>query len=206
MKQFLYSIWIFFLILKCTLCYSAPTQPIIISEITGFNHYPPVVKNLIQKAQLLSQMNLTYLYGSNDPKNKGMDCSGTIYYLLNEMKIPSAPRQSDELFSWAKQSGKLFATKSHSLSSDEFKYLKPGDLLFWSGTYPTQRTIPITHVMLYLGKNKKGEPLMFGASNGRTYEGKKMNGVGVFDFKLPKEGAPQKFVGYSCIPSLTCFF
>jgi hypothetical protein len=60
--------------------------------------------------------------------------------------------------------------------------------------------------MLYLGKNKKGEPLMFGASNGRTYEGKKMNGVGVFDFKLPKEGAPQKFVGYSCIPSLTCFF
>ncbi len=89
-------------------------------------------------------------------------------------------------------------------NSPEFSKLKPGDLLFWSGTYIIHRDQPITHVMLYLGKNKKGERLMFGASDGRTYQGKKMWGVSVFDFKLPDGKGPQRFVGYGCIPDLTC--
>jgi hypothetical protein len=58
--------------------------------------------------------------------------------------------------------------------------------------------------MLYLGKNKKGERLMFGASDGRTYQGKKMWGVSVFDFNLPDGKGPQRFVGYGCVPGLTC--
>lgn len=58
--------------------------------------------------------------------------------------------------------------------------------------------------MIYLGKNKKGERLMFGSSNGRTYQGKKMWGVSVFDFTLPKKGKVEKFIGYGCIPRLNC--
>lgn len=58
--------------------------------------------------------------------------------------------------------------------------------------------------MIYLGKNSKHEPLMFGSSDGRTYQNHKMWGVSVFDFKLPENGDTAKFIGYSCIPNLTC--
>ena len=50
---------------------------------------------------------------------------------------------------------------------------KPGDLLFWTGTYSVERDPPVTHTMIYLGEEKKsGKPIMVGASDGRTYEGR----------------------------------
>lgn len=55
----------------------------------------------------------------------------------------------------------------------EFSHLQPGDLLFWNGTYNIKRSIDVTHVMIYLGKNNKGELLMIGSSDGRSYQGKK---------------------------------
>lgn len=182
----------------------AITQPIPLSNIPQYDTYPSVVKELILKASHLSQMNLTYLYGSADPKNKGMDCSGTIYYLLNQNKLNDVPRQSDEIFAWVEKEGKLYKVTTQDFNSAEFSHLKPGDLLFWSGTYRVSRMVAITHVMLYLGKNDKGERLMFGSSDGRTYQGKKMWGVSVFDFKLPNAKDRAKFVGYGCIPHLTC--
>lgn len=183
---------------------AAITQPIPISQLTEYPTDPLIIQELILKAFHLSQMNLTYLYGSADPKNKGMDCSGTIYYLLSLNNLRNVPRQSDELFNWVEKNGKLYRVTSNNFNSPEFAKMKPGDLLFWSGTYITHRDSKISHVMLYLGKNKMGERLMFGASDGRTYQGKKMWGVSVFDFKLPDNRGLSRFVGYSCIPSLTC--
>lgn len=181
---------------------SAITQPIPVKQIVDYDNYPPEVKTIVSNALKLSEMNLTYQYGSDNPNNKGMDCSGTIYYLLNESKLQDVPRDADELFNWTKKNGKLYEVTSNDFSSPEYAKLKPGDLLFWSGTYNT--TNSISHVMVYLGKTKTGERLMFGSSDGRTYQGKKMWGVSVFDFLLPKAGEKQKFVGYSCIPKLTC--
>jgi cell wall-associated NlpC family hydrolase len=183
---------------------TAITQPIPVSHIADFQNYPPALKKLILKGRQLSEQNLTYLYGSANPKNKGMDCSGTIYYLLSQANIQDVPRQSDQIFDWANHKGKLYRVSHHDFQSSDFSKLKPGDLLFWSGTYAVHRASPISHVMIYLGKNEKGERLMFGASNGRPYQGKRMWGVSVFDFKLPTGHGPQKFVGYSCIPNLTC--
>ena len=94
---------------------------------------------------------------------------------------------------------------SRYFSSPEFRYLRPGDLLFWTGTYRTYRKPPITHVMLYLGKNKENRPLMFGSTTG-SYRGKEVRGVGVFDFILPRPGDMARFVGYGCIPNYTCRF
>lgn len=182
----------------------ATTQAIPITQIVNYDNYPQAVKNIIAKALILSQKNLTYLYGSADPKNAGMDCSGTMYYLLTSMGIKSVPRQSSDIYLWVLKNGHFHATNTLDFNSPEFNNLKPGDLLFWSGTYAIKRDPPITHVMLYLGKNMQGEPLMFGASNGRTYQGKKMWGVSVFDFKLPDGKSSSKFEGYSCIPELTC--
>ena len=133
-----------------------------------------------------------------------MDCSGTIYFLLNKVEPKTVPRQASEMFTWAKEKGKLHLVTQQYYHSPELSQLKPGDLLFWTGTYAVHREPPITHVMIYLGENKKNEPLMFGASDGRTYHGKKMWGVSVFDFKMLDNKSKAKFIGYSCVPNLTC--
>ena len=82
--------------------------------------------------------------------------------------------------------------------------------MFWSGTYQVNRDVPITHVMIYLGTEKKTKkPVMVGASDGRTYNGERRFGVSVFDFRLPN-GTPNKgdpdliprFEGYASIPGL----
>ena len=104
----------------------------------------------------------------------------------------------------SKKTASCIKTTSASFNSPEFAKMKPGDLLFWSGTYAAHRVSAITHIMLYLGKNKNGQRLMFGSSDGRTYQGKAMYGVSIFDFKLPEPGHLQHFVGYGCIPDLTC--
>jgi cell wall-associated NlpC family hydrolase len=182
----------------------AITQPIPMANLRDYSHYPPLVQKIISEAFLLSQMNLTYLYGSANPKDKGMDCSGTIYYLLSKMTTKEIPRSANEMFNWAQKQGKIYIITAQRFDPAEFSHLKPGDLLFWSGTYTTQHGVSISHVMFYLGKDKNNQPLMFGSSDGRTYQGKKMRGVSVFDFKLPNKDSLAKFVGYSCIPNLTC--
>lgn len=182
----------------------AITQPIPLSDLTNYQHYPPAVKTLINQAYILSKENLTYMYGSDEPKNGGMDCSGTIYYLLKKVNLNDAPRASSEMYLWATKMGHLHLVNATAFSSKDFDKLKPGDLLFWSGTYNANHNPPITHVMIYLGKNSKNKPLMFGSSDGRTYQGKKMWGVSVFDFTLPDGKTAAKFVGYSCVPHLTC--
>ena len=162
------------------------------------------VKKLISIALDLASKNLGYLYGSADPGNGGMDCSGTIYYLLTKVGIKEVPRSSDLIYQWVWEKGHFYVVNEYEVSSLEFSHMRPGDLLFWGGTYEIKRVLDVTHVMLYLGKNNEGEPLMIGASDGRTYHGRKIYGVSVFSFQLPDALSKSKFLGYSCIPYLNC--
>jgi cell wall-associated NlpC family hydrolase len=105
--------------------------------------------------------------------------------------------------------GNFRAVLSREIDSFELDELKPGDLLFWTGTYSVERDPPITHTMIYVGKEKdSGKPVMVGASDGRTYDGEKQFGVSVFDFKTARErdastsGRHPRFVGYAKIPGL----
>lgn len=182
----------------------AITTPIPVSDLVGYPDYPPSVKTLISNASTLTRQNLTYIYGSADPKRHGMDCSGTIYYLLNNNGVKDVPRSANDMYRWVEKNSTFNHVQSSNFNSTDFSKLKPGDLLFWSGTYKTGNSSLITHVMLYLGQNSNHEPLMFGSSDGRTYQNKKMWGVSVFDFKLPATRDTAKFLGYSCIPQLTC--
>lgn len=173
--------------------------------LDGFAHYAPQVQQLIRDALALTKLNLTYTFGSSSPKQGGMDCSGTIFHLLNGLGLKGVPRQSNEMCAWVQSHTLLHRVeKADSLKHSEFAALQPGDLLFWSGTYETApRTLPVTHVMLYLGKLKKsGKPLIFGASDGRVYQGERRNGVSVFDLSIPKEASPSKFYGYGLIPGV----
>lgn len=174
-------------------------------ELEGFDHYAPQVQELIRKALGLTRMNLSYTFGSADPKKGGMDCSGTIYYLLHDFGFKGVPRSSDLMCGWVQENTLLFrVNEADSLKHHEFASLQPGNLLFWSGTYDSApRKIPVTHVMLYLGKLKKnGKHVVFGASDGRSYQGQRRSGVSVFDFSLPKAGSRASFYGYGLIPGI----
>jgi len=175
-------------------------------DLDGFETYPAALQNVVRKALELTTQNLRYTFGSSDPKAGGMDCSGTIYRLLMDNGVKDVPRQSDEICRWVLKESVLYRTENTVKLQDlTFSALKPGDLLFWTGTYETSvpRELPITHVMIYLGKRKDtGKPVIFGASDGRTYEGERRNGVSIFDFPIPKRESRAAFYGYGPIPGL----
>jgi peptidoglycan DL-endopeptidase CwlO len=178
-------------------------------QIKGFEDYPPNVQKLLATALDLTTRNLDYKYGSADPANGGMDCSGFVYFVLRQNGLTDVPRDSSQQYIWLRRAGKFEAVISRKDNSFELENLQPGDLLFWTGTYAIDRDPPITHAMIYLGREKKtGERVMVGASDGRVYQGESRYGVSVFDFKLPRpdkngDGKVQPtFVGYGHIPAL----
>ena len=186
----------------------APAATIEAEQLAEFSSQPAAVQQIIKAALDLTKLNLTYTFGSAEPSNGGMDCSGTIYYLLRAQGLKDVPRDSSEQYVWARKHGQFFAVVSTEADSFEFKDLVPGDLMFWTGTYQTGRAVPISHVMMYLGKEKgSGKRVMFGASDGRSYNGVQRWGVSVFDFKMPKVNPADTekhvdFVGYAHIPTL----
>jgi peptidoglycan DL-endopeptidase CwlO len=179
--------------------------------VAGFETYPPKVQKLLTSALELTTRNLDYKYGSADPANGGMDCSGFVYYVLNQSGVSDVPRDSSGQYVWLRRAGTFEAVVSRKDDSFEFDNLKPGDLLFWTGTYSVERDPPITHAMIYLGREKKtGARVMVGASDGRTYQSQQRFGVSVFDFKMPRAEKGEvedgkthpRFVGYAHIPGL----
>ena len=72
---------------------SAAVSTIDPAEIEGFDTQPEPIKKLLAAALDLTKKNLTYTYGSTDPASGGMDCSGTIYYLLRQAGFTDVPRR-----------------------------------------------------------------------------------------------------------------
>jgi len=189
---------------------AAPNVSLSPDEITGFENYPPKVRQILDTGLALTKQNLGYTYGSADPTNGGMDCSGFIYYVLRQNGFPDVPRDSSQQYVWVRKTGDFDAVLSRKEDSFELDDLKPGDLLFWRGTYNIDRDPPITHTMIYLGREKRTKKrVMVGSSDGRTYDGIQRWGVSVFDFKMPpppKSGDAKispVFVGYGRIPGLS---
>ena len=189
----------------------APNATLSPEAINGFEKYPPKVQRLLTSALDLTTRNLDYKYGSADPENGGMDCSGFVYFVLKQNGIDDVPRDSSGQYVWLRRAGKFESVVSQKEDSFEFDNLKPGDLLFWTGTYSIQRDPPITHAMIYLGREKKtGMRVMVGASDGRTYQSQQRFGVSVFDFKMPRADNDEiedgktrpRFVGYAHLPGL----
>jgi cell wall-associated NlpC family hydrolase len=187
----------------------APNVTLSPDEITGYEDYPAKVRQILDAGLELTKQNLGYTYGSADPTNGGMDCSGFIYYLLTENGFKDVPRDSSQQYAWVRKAGNFNAVLSRHEDTFELDALKPGDLLFWSGTYSIDRDPPITHTMIYLGREKRTKKrVMIGSSDGRTYDGKQRWGVSVFDFKMPPppNSGDAKispvFVGYGRIPTL----
>jgi hypothetical protein len=171
------------------------------------------VRKILDRALGLTTQNLSYKYGSADPAGGGMDCSGFVYYVLKESGLKDVPRDAREQYIWVRKAGTFQAVLGHSEDTFELDALKPGDLLFWAGTYHTDKDPAITHTMIYLGREKgRNQRIMVGSSDGRTYKGQSRFGVSVFDFHVATHKRPDPdpdeqattpvFVGYGRIPDL----
>ncbi len=178
-------------------------------ELTDYDNNVPQIRGIIDNALGLTSLNLDYRYGSADPANGGMDCSGFVYYVLTKCGVRDVPRDARDQYAWVRKAGNFQAVIAQSEDSFELNSLRPGDLLFWGDTSSTNAEPAIAETMIYMGKEKStGKRLMVGATDGRMYKGLPRHGVSVVDFKVapsqPKseDEAVPKFVGYGRIPGL----
>jgi cell wall-associated NlpC family hydrolase len=185
-------------------------KPAVISttDLAGFDALPEDRKKLIQQAITTAQTSpwLPYKFGGSDPKDGGFDCSGAMYFVMNAAGL-KPPRTSADQYLWIKEADRLHEvpTDVRDIDHPGLATLTPGDLLFWSGTYAPSdgRTANITHVAMYLGKEKKDQrPVMINATDGRSYRGTQANGYGVYDFYLPREGSKAVFAGFGTPPGI----
>ncbi len=149
-----------------------------------------------QRAETLAKFNLTYKFGGNHPSEGGMDCSATMKYLLSDLGFSDMPRTSYQQYDWLKKSRTMLHSKTIPASMGGRKGIKPGDLIFWGGTYKSGHKV--SHVMVYLGQGDSGTHYMFGA---RGKKKKGLNGAGVDVFKL-NSGYQKSLVGYGSLPGV----
>src|SRR5206468_2346749 len=78
----------------------APNVSLSPDEIVDYENYPPKVRQILDAGLGLTKQNPGYTYGSADPKNGGMDCSGFIYYVLQQNGFREVPRDSSQQYVW----------------------------------------------------------------------------------------------------------
>lgn len=170
-----------------------------VPKLAEVEQLSPKRRELIDKSLVALEQNpgVPYVYSGSSPADKGMDCSGSMYYLLGLVGI-DPPRTSQDQYEWVKEAGNLVEVPSTVTKATDsvFNKMLPGDLIFWA--YLEEGKPPrISHVQMYLGKEQKdGRPVMIGSSDGRSYRGVKQNGFGIVDFQVPKADSKKKLIGY----------
>jgi Cell wall-associated hydrolases (invasion-associated proteins) len=111
-----------------------------------------------------------------------MDCSNTVRWLYLVTTRRLLPRTASDQYEALRQARRLWRVRATDV--DWRSKLRPGDLLFWENTYRPKRKPPITHVMIYLGRNPDGSLRMAGAQGSR--------GVNIYTFRpeVPYGGYP----------------
>jgi len=108
-----------------------------------------------------------------------MDCSNAARYLISRTAGVDLPRTASAQYEHVRRHGKLKRVGGLFGGTPDLKWwakrLRPGDLLFWEHTYKPQRQPPVTHVMVYVGRDEKGNLLMAGSQNSR--------GVGIYNLQ-----------------------
>jgi cell wall-associated NlpC family hydrolase len=197
------------ILIACAHAGAAEPLPLLeTGELRGFAELSEGRRKLIEAAIETGKevAGMAYLYGGNGAEDGGFDCSGAMYHILRKVGL-KPPRTSSDQFLWVKEKSfiNLVSRAATDSKDPSFSHLKPGDLVFWSGTYEPDdgRLVQITHVAIFLGFEKKdGRAVMINATDGRSYRGKKGNGFGVYDFRVPRKGSKSRLVGYGTPPGL----
>ncbi len=158
--------------------------------------HKPTLSRLREEAHKLADQGLTYKFGSDDPDDGGLDCSGAMQYLLTKIGIEDVPRTSYNQYYWLKKQKMLDDVYGKNPSSKMLKKLAPGDLIFWGGTWKSGHRV--SHVMLYMGYNpNEDKHYVFGA-RGKSTTGMLGNGVDIFELD-PDRG---RLIAHGKIPGL----
>lgn len=204
--MFLKPVFAFLALALLPLASAAPM--IASSDLRGFDELPEGRRKLIEAALKTGGevAGMPYKYGGNGAEFGGFDCSGAMYHVLRKADL-KPPRTSSDQYLWVRDHSRLYPVSIEAADTEHesFSNLKPGDLVFWSGTYePTDgRLTKITHVAMFLGHEKKdGRAVMINATNGRTYRGTVVDGYGVCDFRVPNKEGKSRMVGYGTPPGL----
>ena len=137
----------------------------------------------IQQARLLGDKGIDYDDDWRPPGEShswAMDCSNTSRYLYKVTAGINLPRTASDQYYYLHLQGKAWDVPQNAsgFADGDFlrRNLKPGDLLFWENTYRPERQPPITHVMVFLGTNDKGQWIMAGSQSSRGGEHNRRNG------------------------------
>lgn len=176
-------------------------------DLMEYSRQPARVKHVIKNALALTDMGLGYKFGSADASRGGMDCSGAVFATLSNAGMRGHPRDSFSQYEWLVEHGRFHAARAGGFGKFSMEKLRPGDLLFWVNTYRTKRNPPVTHVAIYLGREKgTGRHVMMHAGGGRKYNGKSRRGVTVANFEYPDRigarGGKGSFLGWGSIPGV----
>ncbi len=150
-----------------------------------------------KRAEAISAFGLPYVFGGDHPGEGGLDCSGAMKYLLSDIGFRDMPRTSYDQYAWLREARTLRRTKSIPEQMGGRKGIKPGDLIFWGGTYNSGHKV--SHVMIYLGQGRDGTHYMFGA-RGQKKTG--LNGSGVDIFRL-ESGYQKGLIGFGSLPGVS---
>lgn len=125
----------------------------------------------------------------NSKENIRMDCSGTVQYIYKTLFGIQLPRSSYEQYLHVKNLGNFRPppkTEEGKIDSIALrKQLRTGDLLFWTNTHtdiPKDRNPPISHVMIYIGRNPEGIMKAGGANTFGRGERVLRGGVDIYTF------------------------
>lgn len=126
-----------------------------------------------------------------------MDCSNTSRYLYRRVAGIDIGRTASDQYYFLNQRRLAWRIPGQLQGDALIQYLaqrmQPGDLLFWEHTYKPKRNPPVTHVMVYLGRNRGGDLLMAGSqSHGSGRDTRIVGGPDIYVFD---PGAPAG--GYS---------
>ena len=149
-----------------------------------------------ERAETISKFGLPYVFGGDHPSEGGLDCSGTMKFLLSDIGFPDMPRTSFDQYAWMRKARTLKHSKRIPDHMGGRRGIKPGDLLFWGGTYDSGHKV--SHVMMYLGQGGDGTHYMFGA-RGKSMKGLHGNGVDIFKLE---SGYQKSLVGFGTLPGV----
>jgi len=159
-----------------------------LAEILGFSSPSRPSANdwgnrFIQEARVLGNQGIEYDEDWRPPGESQawtMDCSNTTRYIYKVTTGIQLPRTASDQYYYLHLQGKAWDVPqaSDGWADGNFlrRNLKPGDLLFWENTYRPERQPPITHVMIFLGVNDKGQWIMAGSQTSRGGEHNRRNG------------------------------
>ncbi len=148
-------------------------------------------KRFLESARALGNQGIGYNEDWRPPgesRSWTMDCSNTARYLYKVTAGIELPRTASDQYYYLHQQGKAWDVPriAYGLPDTNFlrRNLKPGDLLFWENTYRPDRQPPITHVMIFLGVNERGQWIMAGSqSSGGGEHNRRNGGPDIYPFR-----------------------